>query len=407
MRGLQSAGVAVVGAGVAGLAFALAAARRGAEVQVLEQAPALETGAGAGIQISPNGAVVLRALGLGAALEAAGMRAAGIALFDGIKGRRLLRLDLAKFREGAGYFFLHRADLIAILADAAVSAGVRIRMGVCVAEVDLSGKRPVARLIGGESVAADLVIGADGVKSGVRRALNGVTAPWFTGQAAWRAMIPDTGGTDAVAEVHMGPGRHLVSYPVRDGTLRNIVAVERRRSWLAEGWSHADDPAHLRAAFAEFSPKVQGWLSRVDEVGIWGLYRHPVARHWYRALPAGGVALIGDAVHPTLPFLAQGANMALEDAWVLAAALDRDGITEAALAAFHVARDARVRRIVAGADGNARLYHLGAPWRQGAHLALLLAGKVAPGRMLSRYDWLWGHDATGADQASSVTVTGT
>ncbi len=389
--GIKGASVRVIGAGVAGLSVALALAQRGAEVQVLEQAAALED-VGAGVQISRNGAVVLGALGLGDGLTARGVQGQGVALFDGVSGRPVLQLDLARIRPDQRPFYLHRADLIGMLRDAAVGAGVRIVLGVKVQAVDLSGGRPKIVQQNGGTDECDLLIGADGLKSVVHRALNGVTAPFFTRQAAWRAVIPAQGGDEAVAEVHMGPGRHLVSYPIRGGGLRNIVAVEERGSWLAEGWSQPDDPANLRAAFAGFSPRVRGWLDQVTETGIWGLFRHPVARHWYRDLPQGRAVILGDAAHPTLPFLAQGANMALEDAFVLADLLDRQGM--GGMAAFQAQRAARCQRIVDASTGNARLYHLRRPWRGPAYLALGIAGAVAPARMVARYDWLWGHDVT-------------
>ncbi|NCO17201.1 MAG: monooxygenase, partial [Alphaproteobacteria bacterium] len=185
-------------------------------------------------------------------------------------------------------------------------------------------------------------------------------------------------------------------YPLRGGTMRNIVAVEERPIWVEEDWNLKDDPMALRLAFAGFSPRVRGWLEAVDEVWLWGLFRHPVAPVWQRNLAQGAVAILGDAAHPTLPFLAQGANMALEDAWVLAAALARPGDRAAALAAYQAARAPRCTRIVAAANSNARAYHLGSPIRDLAHLGLKLAGRLAPDLMLRRFDWIYGHDVTAA-----------
>ncbi len=404
--GISGRSVTVVGAGVAGLAVGLALAQRGAQVQVLEQAAAIQE-VGAGLQISTNGAVVLRALGLGDALAGVSVRGQGVSLFDGLSGRRVVHLDLAAIRPDHRPAYVHRADLIGLLHRAALAAGVRIVLAAKAAQVDLA-TRPRLFLSDGSVQECDVLIGADGLKSVVHHALNGVIAPWFTRQAAWRAVIPGRPDDVPGAEVHMGPGRHLVSYPLRGGALRNIVAVEERGAWLAEGWSHRDDPAHLRAAFAGFSPRVRGWLDQVTETGLWGLYRHPVARHWARSLPQGAVALLGDAAHPTLPFLAQGANMALEDAFVLADVLDRHGVTAGAMALYQDLRAPRCRRIVDASGGMARIYHLGRPWRAPAYAALTLAGKFAPGRMIARQDWIWGHDVTaGADQARSVSQTGT
>ena len=186
----------------------------------------------------------------------------------------------------------------------------------------------------------------------------------------------------------MGPGRHLVSYPLPGGR-RNIVAVEQRTAWAEEGWSHQDHPANLRGAFAGFAPRVQDWLSKVDAVFLWGLFRHPVAHRWH----SGAQVLLGDAAHPTLPFLAQGANLALEDAWVLARALDAP--LDKALPHYQLERDARVRKVVDAASRNARNYHLSfPPARFAAHTMLRIAGAVAPGRVLGRLDWLYRHDVT-------------
>jgi salicylate hydroxylase len=383
--------VTVVGAGVAGLAVARALALRGAVVEVLEQADAVRE-VGAGLQISPNGAAVLTALGLGPALRGVSLRADAVELRDGLSGGLLTRLEVARLRPDQGYHFLHRADLIALLLDGAKEAGVSLRLLERVTRVELDGPRPVLVTEGGRQ-AVDLLIGADGLHSLTRAALNGRVAPYFTAQAAWRALIPGDGGAP-IAEVHLAPGRHLVSYPLRGGTLRNIVAVEERRSWTEEGWSYPDDPARLRAAFAGFSPRVRGWLDQVEDVWLWGLFRHPLAEHWQRCLPAGCVAILGDAAHPTLPFLAQGANMALEDAWVLAASLAAAESAAAGLAHYQAKRVPRVARVLAAAEANARNYHLRGVRRLAAHQVLRLGGLIAPGLALSRFDWLYGHDVT-------------
>ena len=386
---LKGREITVLGGGVGGLAAATALARRGAAVTVLEQAPEIGE-VGAGIQISPNGAAVLHALGLGPALRAASIAAAAVELREGLRGGAVLRFDLARHAHGAGYWLVHRADLIALLERAARAAGVAIRLGARVQGVGFAPEG--VRLDGVAPRRAPLVIGADGLHSVLRAALGGgAEAPRFTGQVAWRAVIPETGAAAPVAEVHMGPGRHLVSYPLRGGAARNIVAVEERSGWAAEGWHHRDDPENLRAAFARFGPRVLGWLERVETVNIWGLFRHEVAPRWH---VGGQAALVGDAAHPTLPFMAQGANMALEDAWVLAARLDSEPDPAAALAAYQAARIGRVRRIVAVAERNARAYHLRAPLRPVAHVLLRIGARIAPDAPLRRLDWLYGHDVT-------------
>jgi salicylate hydroxylase len=220
--------------------------------------------------------------------------------------------------------------------------------------------------------------------------LDGAARPFFTGQVAWRALVRDPDAAPEV-QVFMGPRRHLVTYPLAWG-LRNIVAVEERAEWTAEGWHNEDDPDNLRRTFAGFAPEVRRWLDDIEQVHLWGLFRHPVAARWHD----GHRAILGDAAHPTLPFLAQGANMALEDAWILADRLDRLPQADA-LAAYQAARRDRVARIVAAASANARNYHLSSPVvRTLAHAALRIGGALAPSAALRRFDWIYRYDATQA-----------
>ncbi|MDJ0629893.1 MAG: FAD-dependent monooxygenase [Rhodobacter sp.] len=366
--------VDVIGGGVAGLAVATALAQRGAKVQVLERAPEISE-VGAGLQISPNGAAVLAALGQGDALREAGIVSHAVELRDFRAGQTVLRLDLSRHNTGPHPFVLiHRARLIGILEAAAREAGV---------EISLS-----RHITGGDGRSGGIVLGADGVHSWMRSELNGAAEPFFTGQVAWRALIEDRGAPPE-AHVYMGPGRHLVTYPLAGG-LRNIVAVEERSEWTAEGWNHEDDPANLRAAFAGFAPEVRGWLDRVTKANLWGLFRHPVAARWH----SDSKAILGDAAHPTLPFLAQGANMALEDAWVLADCLAHRPPPDA-LALYQARRRDRVVRVIEAANANARNYHLRNPAVRGlAHAALRVGGAIAPGAALRRFAWLYDYDVT-------------
>lgn len=359
--------VVIVGGGVAGLTAALALRQRGADATVLERAPALAE-VGAGLQLSPNAMRVLDVLGLVPALDAVSLPSRAVRLRDA-QGADVVRLDLARHRP-TRFRFIHRARLIEVLEQAARQAGVRIDLAQDIAAPP----------------DAPLLIGADGLHSRIRAALNGREVPFFTGQTAWRAVIAD-GDQTPEAQVFMGPGRHLVSYPLAGG-LRNIVAVLETRDWQDEGWSRPDDPVNLRAAFAGFRGPVPAWLARVDRVHVWGLFRHPVASRWQD----GRMAILGDAAHPTLPFMAQGACMAIEDAWTLAACLDATPGQTAALARYETLRIPRATRIVAAANDNARNYHLTGPKRLAAHAALRIGGKVAPGAILSRFDWIYDFD---------------
>lgn len=382
--------IVIIGGGIGGLAVATALARKGAEVEVLEQAPGIAE-VGAGLQITPNGMRVIEALGLAAPLAEISVGSRAVSLRDFRRGAEVFRLDLSE--RAAQYRLVHRADLIGLLEAGARAAGVTITTGARVAKV-IPGTP--ARVEGqGLRREADLVIGADGLKSVLRPVLNGITRPQFTGQVAWRAVQPNLIGHPPEARVHMGPGRHMVSYPIRDGHILNIVGVEEREAWAEEGWTHADDPANLLRAFSRFSPEVHQMLAGVSDVGLWGLFRHPVARVWH----GQGVAILGDAAHPTLPFLAQGANMALEDAWVLAeavtAAMTGNGDLSAALDRYQQARRDRCVRIVEAANRNAHAYHLRfPPLRLAAHTALRLAGAVRPGLVTGRFDWVYDHDVT-------------
>lgn len=381
--------VAVIGGGIGGLATALALRLRGADVTVLEQAPSIRE-VGAGLQISPNGVAVLQALGVAQAVREAATEGRATLLRDGASGRKVA--TIAQNLRAHPYLFVHRADLQRILADAARDAGVKIRLLQHIDKVAPSDRGCRLTNSQGARHNAALAIGADGVHSVARAVLNGAQSPFFTGQVAWRATVKLTGGgAEPVSTVYMGPGRHLVTYPLRGGTLMNIVAVEERPAWTAESWSQTDDAANLRAAFSGFCGDVQALLARVERPGIWGLFRHDVAANW----AGNGLALVGDAAHPTLPFLAQGANMALEDAWCLAACLGGYDTTAAALSAYEAARRPRTARIVAAANRNARRFHLSPlPLRLAAQSALTALGTFAPNRLSGGLNWLYDHDVT-------------
>ncbi|SUZ30481.1 3-hydroxybenzoate 6-hydroxylase 1 [Roseibaca ekhonensis] len=370
--------VVVVGGGIGGLAAAIALRDRGAKVTLLEQAGAFRE-VGAGIQISPNGARVLQALGV--APES--LRAQAVTLRN-TKGAQVLRMDLPQ--SGAGFHLVHRADCVAALA--ARTQDIETRFNAQVVAVDTDAGR--VTLAGGAELEADLVIGADGLHSVLRAALNTVAKPFFTGQVAWRATIDGNPDDPEEVQVFMGPGRHLVSYPLRGGSLRNLVAVEERKDWADEGWNHPDTPVNLRRAFAGFGGPVAHWLAQVDKVYLWGLFRHKVAANWH----AGRVALLGDAAHPTLPFMAQGANLALEDAYALAMELERAPDLSTGLAAYQDARRGRAARVVEAANRNARNYHLRAPVAPLAHMALRLSQRFVPDAPLRQFGWIYDHDVT-------------
>ncbi len=382
MTRLADRTVAIIGGGIGGLTAALAFAQAGARVTVYEQAPALIE-VGAGLQITPNGARVLDALGLSQKASALGVVARAVQPTDALSGRAVTRFDLS--RQAPPYRFFYRYDLVSLLYDAAGSAGVSFVFGAKISEVMQDG-----RFVAEEKTQTpDLLIGADGLHSSVRLLLsNAIDAPFFTGQVAWRAVVPDI-AAEPVAKIWMAPGKHVVTYPLRGSGL-NVVAVQERSAWAAEGWNHADDPANLQDAFADCGRDLKKILQRIETVNLWGLFRHPVATTWYH----DSMAILGDAAHPTLPFLAQGANLALEDAYVLVAALKANQTDAAGLAVYQAKRRNRVTRAINAANANARNYHLSGVKAQVAHAGLRVLGRVAPDAFLNRLSWLYDHDVT-------------
>jgi salicylate hydroxylase len=379
----------VIGGGIGGLATAASLSQRGMAVTLLEQAASIGE-VGAGLQISPNGMAVLRAMGLDTKLAAKGaVRAQAVVLRDYRAGKQVARLDLMRGQADYPYMFVHRADLIDLLLGAAKRNNVSIELGIP-AGYAIPGKLPQVRLKDESLWRAELIVDASGIHSKTRAWLNSANAPRFSGQVAWRAVVPNRFDHPNEAHVTMGPGRHLVSYPLRGGTLVNLVAVEERTTWAPEGWSIADDPAYLRKAFFGFGGRAAEMIAAVETCTLWGLHLHPVARIWQQ----NGVALVGDAAHPTLPFLAQGANMALEDAWTLADCVLNQPM-DTALQRYQDIRKPRARRIIKAAQGNAARYHLQHGIKRfAAHTGLRIASKLAPGAMIGAFDWLYHHDVT-------------
>ena len=375
----------VIGGGIAGMATAAVLGRMGVSVTVLEQAATLEE-VGAGLQISPNGMCVLRALGLEPELIKRGaVRGNAVSLRDYRRAGEVARLDLARLAPEQTYFFVHRADLLEVLTGAARRAGADIRLGQTVTDIR-NGDLPQVSLSNGDTMRAELVVGADGVHSVARSVLNPKSAAFFTKQVAWRAVVPNVAEHPNEVRVYMGAAKHIVAYPLRDGAFVNLVAVQERDDWQDEGWHQNGDPDELRQTFSEFTGGAAPLFDAVKQTSVWGLFRHPIASHWYQR----GVALVGDAAHPMLPFLAQGANMALEDAWVLGQTLQDGQPTQ-----YQKLRAGRVAKVVKTTQGNAKRYHLReGVVRFGAHLGLKTLSTVSPSLMLRPFDWLYRHDVT-------------
>lgn len=374
--------VAVIGAGIAGLASATALAQRGAFVTVYERSEALGE-VGAGLQVSPNGVAVLGALGLKEKAAKFANAPTSVKLCDMATSQQVASLSMgetAQNRWGQPFWQFHRADLLSVLVAGAYDAGVEICLGQDVKTLPTQ---------------SDLIVGADGVRSNLRQLMFDTPNAQFTGQVAWRGLLYASELPSEMmknqATVFMGAGRHLVTYPLREGAILNFVAVEERADWAEEGWSIEDDPKNLRNAFKNSSPNVQGVLERVSETFLWGLFSHPYLPNWFKE----NVVLVGDACHPMLPFMAQGAVMALEDAWVLADSLDASNSIANGLASYQAKRQSRATRVQRAAQSNATVYHLRNPAAKFvAHTGLGMLSSIAPNALLGRFDWLYGCDVT-------------
>jgi salicylate hydroxylase len=381
--------VAIAGAGIGGLTLAASLARSGHEVELLEQASAFGE-VGAGIQISPNAVRVLAALGLGNALAAVGTRPERAVVRRWADDRELGATALGGVileRHRYPYYNVFRPDLIEVLATAL--DGVTVRFGADVVALRGAG----VELAGGDVVEADVVVGADGIHSAVRAALLGPTAARFSGLTAYRALVPGAAVADLAVEVtnRMGPGRHLVSYFVgRDRRYYNLVCVVPEATWAIESWTEPGSLDDLRAHFAGWSAGVGRLLDHVvAPVYRWALHdRRPLA-----AWSQGAVTLLGDACHPMLPFMAQGACQAIEDAAVLTRCLDDGGDdVPAALLRYEALRLPRTARLQRLSWRNATTYHLPDGDEQRARDARLADGDTG-----GASDWLYGYDALTVD----------
>jgi salicylate hydroxylase len=391
--------VLIAGAGIGGLTAALALLRRGIDVDVYEQAGELKE-VGAGLQLSANGTRVFHALGVGEPLAALSCEATGkeVRLWSTGETWKLFDLGAVSIeRYGFPYLTVYRPDLLGVLADAVRRVKpAAIHLSARVVGFDQDSRQVRLKCENGATAHGDALIGADGVHSRVRQALFGADRPSFTGIVAWRGIVPMErlpGRMKRLVGTNwIGPGGHVVHYPLRGGTLMNFVGILERSDWQVESWSTRGSTAELAADFKGWHEDVQALIRNIDTPYKWALMvREPMER-W----TAGRVSLLGDACHSMLPMLAQGAVMAIEDGYCLARCVEEGGDdVAAALARYEAARRERTRRAVEGSAANAGRFHnpkLADP----VEAKKYVDREWAEARIAERYEWLFRYDVTRA-----------
>lgn len=390
--------IIIVGGGIGGLTAALCLKHFGHDVVVLERTSTIEE-VGAGIQISPNGMKVLNALGVGDVVAAQAFQPEALEMRMGRSGRQIFHIpvaDAAVKRWGAPYLHIHRADLVSALrARLEECAPDAIRLDTNVIGYEQDELRARARFHDGSMVEGDLVLGADGIHSAIRAQMLGRDAPDFTGNVAWRAVVPIEHLGELVppptACVWVGPGRHAVTYRLRGGKLANLVGVVEHDRWQEESWTQRGTREEALGEFEGWHPVITNLISKAETHFRWALFDRKPLGHW----TDGRVALLGDACHPMLPFMAQGAVMAIEDAWVLAAGLSADANTVDALNTYANKRQPRTAKVQAAARANAQTFHKRTLLSQLATYGpMWAAGRMAPSVVHARQDWLYGTDVT-------------
>ena len=385
--------ILIAGAGIGGLTAALALLRSGIDVEVYEQAPELKE-VGAGVQLAANGTRVLYALGVGDELKALSCEAQGKEIRHWQTGETWKLFDLGPAsieRYGFPYFTVYRPDLLDVLARAVRQAKPdAIRLGARAVGFTQDDAGVSLELENGKA-RGDALIGADGVHSRIRQGLLGPDRPEFTGTIAWRGIVAMERLPKHMARMvgsnWVGPGGHIVHYPLRAGKVMNFVGVLERSDWRIESWTARGTREELAADYSGWHEDIQAFIREIDTPYKWALMvRAPLERWTSRR-----VTLLGDAAHSMLPFLAQGAVMAIEDGFVLARALAKYGIEEG-LQHYETARRDRTTRTVEGSAANMHRFHNRA-------LADPVEGKRfidrewTSQRIADRYEWLFSYDA--------------
>ncbi len=391
--------IAIAGAGIAGLATALSLLQQGWKVDVFEQASQLGE-VGAGLQISPNGTRVLQSLGLEPALKAVVCQAQGKEIRMWNTGQRWKLFDLGDdclSRFGAPYWMVHRGDLHKVLLaafNARSDAPVRLNARVVSAKSNSDGAS--FELQDGSQHKAYGLIAADGVHSILREKLLGEDKAQFTGLLAWRGLVPvHTISAHLQAQVGtnwVGPGAHVITYPVRGGQLMNVVGIIEKDGWRGESWTEQGTHEELLQDFGHWHADVGELMRKIEQPFKWALLGRSPQKGWAQ----GAICLVGDSAHPTLPFLAQGANMAIEDAVVMARCMSAQATAEKAFAQFEKLRWQRTADIVNRSSDNAKRFHN--PQLSDAAKAVdYVSSEWEPEKVRRRYDWLFEYDALKID----------
>lgn len=381
--------ILIAGAGIGGLTAALALAAKSFKVIVAERASRLEE-AGAGLQLSPNASSVLIGLGLKSSLAACAIAPDAVSVMSGPRGTELVRLPLDQSDAAAPYWVIHRADLQTALATQADQHPlIELRLGCELETHATNADGVVVNLRQGttpqrETVAA--LIGADGLWSAVRPQLDPATQPRFTGLIAWRGTIERRLPLDQSSHVQLwiGSNAHLVTYPLARGQQTNVVAISSGQ-WHDQGWSVPATAAEASAAFtaSRWSEPARAIIASVSQWRKWALFTLPASVTWTE----GRVALLGDAAHAMLPFAAQGAGMAIEDAAVLAECLgEGTGDIATALQRYAGLRRERVARVQNLAQQNGRIYHFAGSLAMARDFAMKLLGGR---RLVARQNWIY------------------